>query len=151
MSHEKRGVICRNTNTEIITFNATIPQLPLRDIFRIYRDVRFSKEPKDPTSVSQSHFSAVFSHAGRRRPYACYYLCLDPGSLYVGGGLWVPEPPTIQLLSQSVVERLVVTAWIWIISPAPRSHSFADTSTPVWGSSSSTATLFVSFSIYPAT
>ncbi|KAL5364201.1 hypothetical protein BJX96DRAFT_187630 [Aspergillus floccosus] len=87
---------------KIITFDATIPELPPRDIiFRIYRDIRFSKDQRP----YKSHFSAAFSRTGRRRPYACYYLHLDPGSSYVGGGLWAPEPPMIHLLRQSIDER----------------------------------------------
>ncbi|GMF67838.1 unnamed protein product [Aspergillus oryzae] len=50
----------------------------------------------------------------KRRPYACYYIHLDPGSSYVGGGLWAPEPPTIQLLRDSINER--PEAWRQILS-----------------------------------
>ncbi|KAL4993778.1 hypothetical protein BDV10DRAFT_199319 [Aspergillus recurvatus] len=99
---------------KIITFDATIPELPPRDIiFRIYRDVRFSKDQRP----YKSHFSAAFSRTGRRRPYACYYLHLDPGSSYVGGGLWAPEPPTIQRLRQSIDER--PEDWRRVLSSEP--------------------------------
>ncbi|KAF4172519.1 hypothetical protein CNMCM8694_001056 [Aspergillus lentulus] len=65
---------------KIIAFDSTIPELPPSDvIFRIYRDLRFGKD---------------------QRPYK-----VEPGSSYVGGGLWAPEPPTIQLLRESIDER----------------------------------------------
>ncbi|KAF7174257.1 hypothetical protein CNMCM5623_006831 [Aspergillus felis] len=87
---------------KIIAFDSTIPELPPNDvIFRVYRDLRFSKDQRP----YKSHFSAAFSRTGRRRPYACYYIHLEPGSSYVGGGLWAPEPPTIQLLRESIDER----------------------------------------------
>ncbi|KAF7625150.1 hypothetical protein AFLA_002024 [Aspergillus flavus NRRL3357] len=96
---------------KVIAFDSTIPELPPKDvIFRIYRDVRFSKDKR----LYKSHFSAAFSRTGRRRPYACYYIHLDPGSSYVGGGLWAPEPPTIQLLRDSINER--PEAWRQILS-----------------------------------
>src|SRR4051812_13218438 len=57
-------------------------------IFRIFRDVRFSKD-KTPY---KAHFGAFFSKGGRKFPGAGYYLHLEPGGKsFAGGGLWVPE------------------------------------------------------------
>ncbi|KAE8363266.1 hypothetical protein BDV27DRAFT_146254 [Aspergillus caelatus] len=110
-------VFIETLTPKIIAFDSTIPELPPKDvIFRIYRDVRFSKDKR----LYKSHFSAAFSRTGRRRPYACYYIHLDPGSAYVGGGLWAPEPPTIQLLRDSINER--PEAWRQILS----SENFRD-------------------------
>ncbi|KAI9373621.1 hypothetical protein BJX61DRAFT_533018 [Aspergillus egyptiacus] len=104
---------------KIIAFDATISDLPPRDIiFRIYRDVRFSRDQRP----YKSHFSAAFSRTGRKRPYACYYLHLDPGSSYVGGGLWAPEPPTIQLLRQSIDER--PEEWRQVLTSEPFRSTF---------------------------
>ncbi|KAL4986245.1 hypothetical protein BDW68DRAFT_198224 [Aspergillus falconensis] len=106
----------------IIAFDATVPELPPSDIvFRIYRDIRFSRDQRP----YKSHFSAAFSRTGRRRPYACYYLHLDPGSSYVGGGLWAPEPPTIQLLRQSIDER--PEEWRQVLSSEPFMSMFLPT------------------------
>ncbi|KAL3433962.1 hypothetical protein BDV09DRAFT_186289 [Aspergillus tetrazonus] len=107
---------------KIIAFDATVPELPPSDIvFRIYRDIRFSKDQRP----YKSHFSAAFSRTGRRRPYACYYIHLDPGSSYVGGGLWAPEPPTIQLLRQSIDERS--EEWRQVLSSEPFRSIFLPT------------------------
>ncbi|KAI9932599.1 hypothetical protein MW887_008844 [Aspergillus wentii] len=107
---------------KIIAFDSTVPELPPRDIiFRIYRDVRFSRDQRP----YKSHFSAAFSRTGRRRPFACYYLHLDPGSSYVGGGLWAPEPPTIQLLRQSIDER--PEEWRRVLSSEPFTSMFLPT------------------------
>lgn len=56
-------------------------------IFRIYRDVRFSKD-KLPY---KNHFSAGFT---RTKPLlrGGYYLHIEPGASFVGGGFWDPNP-----------------------------------------------------------
>lgn len=56
-------------------------------IFRIYRDVRFSKD-KAPY---KTHFSVHFS---RTKPFlrGGYYLHIQPGESFVGGGFWDPNP-----------------------------------------------------------
>ncbi|KAK8919590.1 hypothetical protein VCV18_008416 [Metarhizium anisopliae] len=83
----------------IIEVDETIPELPVKDvIFRIYRDVRFSKV-KTPY---KPHFSAAWSRTGRKGPYACYYIHCEPGSSFIGGGLWHPEAALITKLRRSI-------------------------------------------------
>ena len=55
-------------------------------IFRIYRDVRFSKDK----SPYKKFLSAWFS---RTRPYnrGSYYIHLEPGASFVEGGFWEPN------------------------------------------------------------
>jgi uncharacterized protein (DUF2461 family) len=96
----------------------TIPELPTKDvIFRIHRDIRFSKDPtpyKVPqiltlfdchpiNSPGQPHFSAAWSRTGRKGPYACYYIHCEPGgSSFIGGGLWCPEKGHVDKLRRSI-------------------------------------------------
>ncbi|KAK2594058.1 hypothetical protein QQS21_008243 [Conoideocrella luteorostrata] len=83
----------------VIDVDETIPELPVKDvIFRIYRDVRFSKikTPYKP------HFSAAWSRTGRKGPYACYYVHCEPGSSFIGGGLWHPEAAFVAKLRRSI-------------------------------------------------
>lgn len=56
-------------------------------IFRINRDIRFSKN-KTPYN---SHRSASFSRAGAHRRGG-YYLRLESGNSYMAGGFFDPEP-----------------------------------------------------------
>jgi len=56
-------------------------------IYRIYRDVRFSKN-KLPY---KSHFGAFFAPGGRRSTKAGYYIRIEPGNCIVGGGLHCPK------------------------------------------------------------
>ena len=68
-------------------------------IFRIFRDVRFSKD-KTPY---KAHFGAFFSKGGRKYPGAGYYFHLEPGGKsFVGGGLWVPEAPLLKAVRQEI-------------------------------------------------
>ncbi|KAK3947208.1 hypothetical protein QBC32DRAFT_271219 [Pseudoneurospora amorphoporcata] len=86
----------------IVSVDETIPELPFRDInFRIYRDIRFSKDP----TPYKPHYSASWSRTGRKGPYACYYVHLEPGKCFVGGGLWHPDGPALGRLRSSIDER----------------------------------------------
>ena len=68
-------------------------------IFRIFRDVRFSKD-KTPY---KAHFGAFFSKGGRKYPGAGYYFHLEPGGKsFAGGGLWVPEAPLLKKVRQEI-------------------------------------------------
>ncbi|KAH6696827.1 hypothetical protein F5X68DRAFT_290 [Plectosphaerella plurivora] len=88
---------------KIIDIDFTIPELPAKDVvFRIHRDIRFSKDP----TPYKPHFSAAWSRTGRKGPYACYYIHAEPnGHCFVGGGLWHPPGEQLQLLRESIDER----------------------------------------------
>ncbi|KAK0668479.1 hypothetical protein QBC41DRAFT_276857 [Cercophora samala] len=88
---------------EIIRLDPTIPELPFKDVhFRIYRDVRFSHDP----TPYKPHFSAAFSRTGRKGPYACYYVHVEPnGKSFVGGGLWHPDGGSLGRIRASIDER----------------------------------------------
>lgn len=59
-------------------------------VFRINRDIRFSKD-KTPYNV---HRSVSFSRAGAHRRGG-YYLRLEPGHSAMAGGFFGPEPPDL--------------------------------------------------------
>lgn len=87
---------------KIIAADPTIPELPIKDVvFRIYRDIRFSKDP----TPYKPHYSAAFSRTGRKGPYACYYVHCEPGSCFVGGGTWMPDARQLAKLRASVDEH----------------------------------------------
>lgn len=66
-------------------------QLEDLNIFRIYRDVRFSRN-KTPY---KTHFSFSMSRATRLRRGG-YYLHIEPGGSFIGGGFWAPEPADLR-------------------------------------------------------
>lgn len=80
-----------------------MPELPPKDlVFRIYRDIRFSSDP----TPYKTHFSAAWSRTGRKGPYACYYVQIQPGGKsFVGSGLWHPEAAPLALLRRNINRR----------------------------------------------
>ncbi len=67
-------------------------------IFRINRDVRFSKD-KTPY---KSHFSAVIKKDGKKSVYAGYYFHCEPGASFIGGGIWMPTPVELKKIRQEI-------------------------------------------------
>ncbi len=70
-------------------------------IFRIYRDVRFSKD-KQPY---KNNFGAYISHGGRKSPYAGYYLHIEPDNSFLGGGEYCPGPPELKAIRQHIIDN----------------------------------------------
>lgn len=71
---------------------------PKKTLFRINRDIRFSKN-KDPY---KTNFGAAIVEGGRRSGNPGYYLHIMPGNNMVGGGLFQPEPATLQKVRQEI-------------------------------------------------
>jgi len=66
-------------------------------IFRIYRDVRFSKD-KTPYNL---HRSASFKRATNTRRGG-YYLRVEPGNCLLAGGFWRPNAEDLLLMRQQI-------------------------------------------------
>ncbi len=73
---------------------------PLRSPFRIYRDIRFSKDK----SPYKTYVSASFPWIGEGRGVGGYFS-LSPGEAYVGGGMWHPEPARLAGWRSAVADR----------------------------------------------
>jgi uncharacterized protein (TIGR02453 family) len=67
-------------------------------VFRIYRDVRFSKD-KTPY---KTHFSAHINPGGRKSDAAGYYFQVAPGNSMVAGGSWMPMPDKLAAIRQEI-------------------------------------------------
>lgn len=68
-------------------------------VFRIFRDVRFSKD-KTPY---KAHFGAYLSKGGRKYEGGGYYIHVEPGGKsFAGGGLWMPEPSLLKKVRQEI-------------------------------------------------
>jgi len=68
-------------------------------LFRIYRDVRFSKD-KTPYKIN---YSASFSRATKLLRGG-YYLHIQPGNSFLGGGFWSPSSPDMKLIRNNFLE-----------------------------------------------
>lgn len=67
--------------------------------YRIFRDVRFSKN-KEPY---KTWFSASFSEGGRKSGFMDYYLHIEPGGKsFLGGGMYNPTPEQLAAYRQEV-------------------------------------------------
>jgi uncharacterized protein (TIGR02453 family) len=71
---------------------------PKACIMRINRDIRFSKDK----SPYKSNFFAFFSKGGRKSPFAGYYLHLEPGKTFAGGGIYMPEPDILERIRREI-------------------------------------------------
>ena len=71
---------------EVLTDLSKTDSIDKMQLFRIYRDVRFSKD-KSPYKIN---FGVGF---GRTKPMlrGGYYLHIEPGASFVGGGFWEPN------------------------------------------------------------
>ena len=67
-------------------------------MFRINRDVRFSKDK----SPYKTNFGASINRGGKKSIYAGYYFHCEPGESFVGGGLWMPMPPETKKIRQEI-------------------------------------------------
>ncbi|MGD9548860.1 MAG: DUF2461 domain-containing protein [Candidatus Krumholzibacteriia bacterium] len=68
-------------------------------LFRIHRDVRFSKDKSPYKTAVGIHFR---HEAGKTAYTPGYYLHLEPGGCFVGVGLWHPDNPTLRRLRDRV-------------------------------------------------
>ncbi|MDP4129830.1 MAG: DUF2461 domain-containing protein [Bacteroidota bacterium] len=66
-------------------------------LFRIYKDVRFSKD-KTPYNT---HWSGAFKRATRKLRGG-YYFNIKPGSTFLAGGFWGPEPNDMKRIRQDI-------------------------------------------------
>lgn len=81
-------------------FDQDISVLTYKDcIFRINRDVRFSKN-KDPY---KTNMAAYFVRGGKKSWLAGYYFHCEPGGKsFIGGGLYGGEPDQIKKVRQEI-------------------------------------------------
>lgn len=67
-------------------------------VFRQNRDVRFSAN-KDPYKVN---FAAYFSPKGKKSEGPGYYLHVQPGQSFLGGGIWMPMGETLKKIRKEI-------------------------------------------------
>jgi uncharacterized protein (TIGR02453 family) len=69
-------------------------------MFRIHRDTRFSKDK----SPYKTHAAAQFRHAWGKDVHAPgYYLHLEPGSVFMAGGIWRPDSKAVTRIRAGIV------------------------------------------------
>jgi uncharacterized protein (TIGR02453 family) len=79
--------------------------LPLRgdarSIFRLHRDVRFSKDKRP----YKTNAGAVLSRDGTKRAQGFLYIHIDPEGCFVAAGYWHPEPDELLALRRAIAGK----------------------------------------------
>lgn len=74
---------------------------PMHAMFRIHRDTRFSKDKRP----YKTHVAAVFHLRGHWGESAGYYVHIEPGAIYVGGGIYMPSSEQLKKIRRTVADR----------------------------------------------
>ncbi|RME96995.1 MAG: DUF2461 domain-containing protein [Bacteroidetes bacterium] len=79
-------------------------------VYRIYRDIRFSKDK----SPYKGHLSGSFTRATALRRGG-YYFHIEPGKSFAGGGFWGPDSSDLKRIRQEIAAnpdelRTILTA-----------------------------------------
>lgn len=69
-------------------------------LFRIHRDTRFSKDK----SPYKTHAGLTFRHVDGRDVHGpIYYLHVQPGRVFMAGGMWHPESDSLRKIRDAIV------------------------------------------------
>jgi uncharacterized protein (TIGR02453 family) len=90
--------LCGELSERFQSRNLPLVADPARSPFRIYRDVRFSKDK----SPYKTNVSAAFPWEGGG---PAGYFSLGPGEIYMGGGIYHPEPSLLSAWRAAVADR----------------------------------------------
>ena len=87
---------------EISKFDPQISQvLPQECVFRIYHDVRFSKDK----SPYKTNLGAYISPGGRKSMQPGYYFHVQPGQSFIAGGKHIPDGPETLKLRNAIAKN----------------------------------------------
>lgn len=67
-------------------------------VFRINRDIRFSTDK----SPYKTNLGIALHPGGKKFNLAAYYLHIEPGNSFIGGGLWMPEAPLLSKVRKEI-------------------------------------------------
>ncbi len=67
-------------------------------MFRIYRDVRFSKDKRP----YKNNLGAHIQPGGKKEIGAGYYIHIEAGGAFLAGGMWQPMPPELAKVRQEI-------------------------------------------------
>ncbi|HNW97016.1 MAG TPA: DUF2461 domain-containing protein [Bacteroidales bacterium] len=88
---------------EVAKFDNDVMRLTAKDcLFRIYNDTRFYKN-KPPYKINMGAFIAK---GGKNSGSAGYYFHLEPGSCFLGGGIYMPQSERLKLIRQEIYFKL---------------------------------------------
>ena len=83
-----------------------IPKAVGGSMFRIYRDARFSNDKRPYKEHAAFHFR---HEQGKDAHAPGYYLHLEPGNVFFGGGIWVPPAEKLTAIRDTIMDS--PSAW----------------------------------------
>ena len=87
---------------KIAEYDESVSGLEPKDcMFRIYKDVRFSKD-KTPY---KTNLGASIHKGGRKVPTAGYYVHISPGECFLASGLWMPMPDKLLAVRNKIADN----------------------------------------------
>ena len=87
---------------DIAHFDKSVKNLePKHCIFRINRDVRFSKDK----SPYKTNFGGFIVPGGKNAGFAGYYIHIEPGNCFLAGGIYMPPPDRLKAVRTEIFEN----------------------------------------------
>lgn len=71
-------------------------------LFRIHRDVRFSKDKSPYKTHAGAHFRA---NAGKDVHSPGYYLHIEPSGCFIAGGMWMPDSKGLRMIRDGIADN----------------------------------------------
>lgn len=96
---ENMELVVADVIKEIGKFDKAIAGLTAKScVFRIYKDVRFSKD-KTPY---KTNMGASINEGGKKAIGPGYYLHIEPGNSFIAGGMWMPPGDELKKIRQEI-------------------------------------------------
>lgn len=87
---------------EIGKFDSGVRGLGAKDcVFRIFRDVRFSKDKRP----YKTNFGSFICKGGRKNGNPGYYFHIEPGGSFIGGGIYMPQSESLKAIRNYMAEH----------------------------------------------
>lgn len=84
---------------EIRSFDKEMPMLdPKKCVFRIFRDVRFSKDKRP----YKNNYGAFMARDGRKGGNPGYYFHIQPGQSFIAGGIYMPDADKLRAIRREI-------------------------------------------------
>jgi len=83
----------------IAGFDSSVKFITAKEcLFRIFRDIRFSKEK----SPYKTNFGSWITSSGRKSFGPGYYIHVQPGESFLAAGVYMPDPATLKKIRQEI-------------------------------------------------
>lgn len=101
-SREKMTFLTDVLINEIGKFDPAVRGVLTKDsMFRIFRDVRFSKDKRP----YKTNFGSFICKGGRKSVNPGYYFHLEPGGCFIGGGIYMPPAEPLRAIRNFMAEH----------------------------------------------